>query len=114
MTKLSVLFFYIRVFTEKSFLWKTYVLLGLTTAFFIGCFLSAIFQCSPVDFAWHYWDKLHVGHCINLHDLLWANSLINIILDGLIILLPIPTLWSLTLPTLRKIGLLLMFSLGAL
>lgn len=38
----------------------------------------------------------------------------NIGLDCLIILLPLPTLWKLTLPLQRKIGLVFVFGLGML
>jgi hypothetical protein len=42
------------------------------------------------------------------------NGIGNMLLDIAILVLPLPTIWKLKLPTAQKVGLALIFSLGIL
>lgn len=59
--------------------------------------------CNPVNT-----DKTP---CIN--DLALWQAILNIATDILMLMLPIPLLWSLQLPILQKIGVALIFMLGS-
>jgi hypothetical protein len=60
------------------------------------------------------WDKSLAGKCIQIGDVWYSTSVMAIVTDLAIILLPIYQLKRLQLPMGQKIGLSLMFSLGFL
>ena len=72
---------------------------------------GVIFLCSPVQ---KYWDSSTPGSCRNAEVHFWSTSIIGIVLDWAIWLLPIPVVGRLRLPRRQKIGLLVVFSLGGL
>jgi hypothetical protein len=80
----------------------------------IAFIFSCIFLCSPITFAWTQWDGEHTGKCNNNNTLSYANASISILLDLVALSLPIPQIWNLQLSLKKKIGVLLMFSVGAL
>lgn len=73
MVKLSLLFFYLRVFPARPVrrvLWGTVVLIAIFCVTFL---FVTIFECSPISFFWESWDGEHKGKCINLHAIVWIQ-----------------------------------------
>jgi hypothetical protein len=60
-TKISVLFFYLRVFPDKGFRTACQVLIVVTGLYCLELMLSIIFSCTPVSYQWTRWDGLHKG-----------------------------------------------------
>jgi DMSO/TMAO reductase YedYZ heme-binding membrane subunit len=75
---------------------------------------AAVFVCSPISFAWKQWDGEHKGKCVNNNTLAFTHAAFSILLDFLTLSLPITQIWNLHLAMKKKIGVLLMFSVGAL
>lgn len=78
MVKLSLLFFYLRVFPARPVrrvLWGTIVLILLYMVTFL--FIS-IFECTPIPFFWESWDGEHEGKCLNLHAISWTQYVLFI------------------------------------
>ena len=74
--------------------------------------LCQILQCLPVQYNW---DKsIKDAKCIDVNTLTYAHAGINIFQDVLILALPIPWLLRLKLELHQKIGLIIMFQVGAL
>ena len=76
--------------------------------------LVSIFQCLPVKAAWIGWDRTVQARCVSAHSVGWANGPINIILDVIILVLPLPGLMKLSMSKERKIHIVLIFGLGSL
>ena len=79
-------------------------------------FFVSIFQCIPVS---GFWDRFlatpDAPKCgVEVTKFFEANSIPNIITDVAILILPIPYIWKLHLPTKQKLGLITIFILGAL
>ena len=72
------------------------------------CLTSA---CRPISKAW---NKTLPGHCLDIGAVWYANSVLTIAADVAIIVLPMGQLWKLQLPRAQKLGLGVLFSLGAL
>ena len=70
-----------------------------------------IFLCDPVR---SYWDVTLSGTCMDKENHFWSTSIIGIVLDFAIWLLPMPVVGKLKLPKRQKMGLLLVFGLGGL
>ncbi|PQE29167.1 CFEM domain-containing protein [Rutstroemia sp. NJR-2017a BBW] len=110
--KISILFFYLRLFPEtliRRFIHGTIIFNAMT---FIVFDLLGLFQCRPINFYWERWDGEHKGVCLNINALAFTNAGISIVVDFWMLLLPLTQLFSLKLHWKRKIGVALMLSVG--
>ncbi|KAH7385700.1 hypothetical protein BKA66DRAFT_416168 [Pyrenochaeta sp. MPI-SDFR-AT-0127] len=109
--KLSILASYFRIAPEKSLfrklVWGTF---ALVFAAFIVFLVALWVQCIPISSYW----KLKADHrdCIPEGPPLIVQSTLNVVTDFMIYALPIPTLFSLSLPWSQRIGLVVLFSVG--
>jgi hypothetical protein len=123
--KVSFLVFYKMVFVYDK--WRFFdmrnILINLTIATIvvwdIGFSLTLILSCrGKSGKVSTYWDtktaKELTSKCINPFVYMYALSITDFITDGLIVLIPIPMVWKLRLPTRRKVGVSLIFLLGSL
>jgi hypothetical protein len=111
--KISVLFFYLRVFPKQSFRLLCWLMIGFCTSSIMAFVLVTVFQCQPVSFAWNK-SSINGGKCVDYNAAAWANAGINISQDILIVLLPMHELRALQLGRVRKIGVYAMFGVGGL
>lgn len=71
--------------------------------------LGSFLICQPVAFNW---DQTIVGHCGNSVTLWLSHGVLNIITDLIVLLLPMPYLYSLEMPLYNKLVLMVTFGLG--
>ncbi|KAJ6087661.1 hypothetical protein N7467_006575 [Penicillium canescens] len=110
--KLSFLCLYLRIFPQRIFRWSCYIGFGLITAWGLAYLFATIFQCKPIA---SFWDMtIKNPQCLDKKGLWMSYSLINIGFDLAIIALPIYPLSRLRLQRIKKIGLLVVFGMGAL
>ncbi|KAL7945045.1 GPCR, PTH11-type [Trichoderma barbatum] len=113
MIKLAVLLFYIRIFPTpgvRRLLWGTFI---FTTLYGLAFTLLALFQCTPVKFYWEKWDGEHKGTCLDINSIAWTNAAISIAIDIWVLVIPLWQLKTLNLDWRRKLGVGVMFCLGA-
>lgn len=112
LSKLSVLFFYHRIFTVTKLRQLTNVVIGLVFLWTLGFELSTIFQCTPIRAAWDVTEGNKGARCIQSVN--WPNSLAisDGITDIMILLLPLPVLLRLKMPLKPKIYVIAMFFVG--
>jgi hypothetical protein len=112
--KLSLLFFYLRIFPGtqiRRLLWAT---ITFDICFAVVFVLIAIFQCRPINYYWNNWDGEHQGTCLNVNALGWSNAAISILLDAWMLAIPMSQVFSLHLHWKKKIGVAMMFVVGTL
>jgi len=112
--KVSILFFYLRIFPEpriRRVLWATQILNVLVGVAFV---ITSIFQCTPISHFWTSWTGETKGKCVNVNALAWANAIISIVLDILMLAIPLSQLPKIKLHWKRKVGIALMFFVGTL
>lgn len=115
LTKISICYFYLRIFPKKSFCIATYVLIALNVAYIIVFVTVSVFQCRPIRAAWLRWDGSYAdAYCNSENKQAWASAAINMILDIMTMSLPLMELSKLTLKTKKKVFVMLMFSVGFL
>ena len=113
LAKTSILFLYLRIFyVEKRFRWACYALLALTMSTTVAFTLATIWQCKPIAAFWDH--NIPGSHCVDNHSFWLSFSIINIITDVLILVLPMQQVFRLKLKKRDKIALNLVFVLGAL
>ncbi|KAI6082199.1 hypothetical protein F4821DRAFT_219273 [Hypoxylon rubiginosum] len=108
--KWSILAFYQRIFPQHWFRWA---LLGV--AVFMGAWMfttvfAISFQCIPIEYNWD--TTIAGGHCINIGQLALVTSILNVLTDVAILVLPLPLVWRLNVTPKRRWGLIVLFALG--
>ncbi|KAH8675578.1 hypothetical protein BX600DRAFT_177444 [Xylariales sp. PMI_506] len=112
LTKISMLIFYLQVFPKRGFRICCYVLIGLNIIYALGFDMVCIFQCSPIEGVWLSWDGEYKAKCLSINIMGWVAAAVNIALDLVTIILPLPELFQLSLSLKKKSQILTMFMLG--
>ena len=114
--KTSILLLYRRVFTERCYNSSFNMTLWCTGAFVLSYSICqavlTVFYCTPVAALWDH--RIKGAKCIDFDVVLIVLSSLNIGTDILILCLPVPQLWKLTMSTRQKCQLTGIFSLGGL
>ncbi|KAI4596000.1 hypothetical protein KJ359_006292 [Pestalotiopsis sp. 9143b] len=109
LTKLSICSLYLRIFPNNWFRRGVWLTMGITVAYTIGSIFTTIFSCNPIQKAW---VKSMAGACLDSRSIWYATSIMVIITDLMIIILPINETRRLQLPLAQKLMLVALFSLG--
>lgn len=113
LTKISILFFYVRIFPQRSFRYACYGIMawvGMSGLIFL---LLQLFQCRPVEYAWEGWKGNFGAHsCLEINALAYTAAAFSIAQDLVILLLPLPLLWKLNLAWKYKAEIVIIMSLG--
>ncbi|CZR67823.1 related to integral membrane protein PTH11 [Phialocephala subalpina] len=110
--KLSLLFFYLRIFPGpkiRRLIWGTIIIDSIFGIVFV---VASIFQCHPIDYYWKNWDGEHHGKCFDVNAMAWANAVISILLDAWMLGLPMSQVVKLNLHWKKKVGVASMFVVG--
>ena len=109
--KISILHLYITIFGNKTFRHVVYAVMGITCAYWLSTIVRMFFLCTPFAYLW---DKSIEGaSCLDLSATSLSVSVINLILDVMIILLPMPILWRLQMAKSKKLAVSGIFGIGA-
>lgn len=115
----SIIFFYLRIFPDSSniTMYRLVVWSGMINLMHIGAFtIGIVLQCQPVYYFWYQWDKESPveGHCLNLTSIFWASSVVGIVFDLWLMVLPWLGIWRLNLKARTKVQAGVMLSFGLL
>jgi hypothetical protein len=112
--KIALVLFFLRVFPQYWFRRWCWVMIGIVVAFGFAYLFPTTFQCKPINYAWNQWDGEHEGHCIDISTGTYVNASLNMVLDLVILLMPMPLLIRLhvTYSRKQKALILIMFSTG--
>jgi len=120
LTKLSILFFYLRIFGPAAFPTlrrAIFITIGVTVAAGLSFCMTMVFQCTPVDSFWNFLEydrREQPSHCIDINACGWAHGAVTFALDLWLMALPMPVLLKLSLPRRKKAEVCLMFAVGGL
>ncbi|KAK8058165.1 hypothetical protein PG994_008613 [Apiospora phragmitis] len=111
--KISILMFYFRISPDKRFHLAVGGMIGLLSVYSALYILLNIFGCMPISDSWNV-AKQAAGEakCIDKGKFYLAAVVVNVVIDFIIMLLPIPVLAPLQMPLRRKISLCLLFATG--
>ncbi|KAL4746338.1 hypothetical protein BDW72DRAFT_197784 [Aspergillus terricola var. indicus] len=112
LAKISVCLFLLRIFRSTAFRWTGYTMVGINSAIAITWMLLDSFHCLPVHLAWTQWEGLEQGKCINFTAATFANGIVNIIVDIVMVAMPIYEVSKLNLSPRKKMGVAVMFASG--
>lgn len=109
--KLAILQFYIQVLNWRGRMQAMcYVTMGLVVATWLASTVGACFQCRPLAF---WWDKtIQGGTCFNVQAFFRGQAISSPVLDAVILLLPMRSIWALQLPERKRVELILVFGVA--
>ncbi|RKF79126.1 putative 50s ribosomal protein l36e [Golovinomyces cichoracearum] len=110
-TKFSIMATYLRVFPPGHLRRSTVALSVLAVVFWVASIFAIIFTCIPLQAAW---DQRVVGRCYDILNFFVISSSFHILLDVLLCILPIPIIWSLSMPKTQRLILIALLCGGAL
>lgn len=106
-----MLFQYFRIVPNDFHRITFWITLGVLIAYSLWTIASSIFICFPIA---HFWDSSVPGSCLDKKALWFSNAAMNILLDVWVLLLPIPAIYKLQLPTRQKLAIMLVFVVGGM
>lgn len=116
--KISLLLFVIRLTPSERLVLVSYYILGFCAIFTTASFIVSCLQCTPVSYTW---DQLNPniygttkGVCMNQKALQFTLSVVNIVTDCVVWLLPVKMVWNIHLPPRERWSLIAVFSFGGL
>jgi hypothetical protein len=112
--KASALLFYARIFLGRQyhatwFSWCLYLTHFLNIAWYLGIVFSSAFMCKPIAKSW---NPTLEGHCGSTPGLWLGSAIPSVAIDLIILLLPLPMIWSLKMNKARKLGIMAIFVCG--
>lgn len=114
LTKLSMCFFFLRIFSHSlAFRKSTYAVIGANAIVWIIFQFMVTFQCRPYWAFWTHWDGEQTGYtCFNLYSFALGQGIVSIVMDIVMISLPIHETLKVKLSLKKKIGVIIMFGMG--
>ncbi|KAI9692757.1 MAG: hypothetical protein M1820_009400 [Bogoriella megaspora] len=109
LNKLAILSLYYCVFSSCGFRKICLGTVGVVALGTLSFFIATIFQCIPVEKAWH---RHMPGQCIDNPVFRWAWATYNTTTDIFIVFMPFPIIRRLQMDKTKKAGLIVLFSLG--
>ncbi|KAJ6157757.1 hypothetical protein N7470_005349 [Penicillium chermesinum] len=114
LTKLSGVFFFLRIFPQRSFRIWAYTFMGLLVIFALWAVLSGFLFCAPTTnfWTWLLYEKPSKAHCMRHGSVWFANAGLQIATDIALMITPMPLLSKLQLQRRKKIAVILIFCVG--
>ncbi|KAL4936957.1 hypothetical protein BDV06DRAFT_227404 [Aspergillus oleicola] len=113
MTRLSILFFYRRVFSPLEPALKIALAAGclFTLSYPLIVWITMANACKPVSFFWTQFSGTS-GKCININQFFLAAGILNMLNDFLILIMPFPRIIKLQMTTRKKIAICGIMAVG--
>ncbi|KAF2875851.1 hypothetical protein BDV95DRAFT_591276 [Massariosphaeria phaeospora] len=108
--KVSICLFYNRIFPLRGFRQYSWLVIALITAWSVMVFLSAFLLCRPLAFNWD--QTIPGGKCANQPAAFVAIGVLDLIVDVMVLMLPMPLLWNLKVSLPNKVALFAIFGVG--
>lgn len=110
LTRYSILALYLRIFSGKRLRVAVWCVIAFVTLQWLGFGITAFFQCRPVAY---FWDRsIPGGTCVDVDNFYRSVTPFNLVVDVVLILMPLPTVWQLKASTTRKWALTFLFGIG--
>ncbi|EFX01666.1 pth11-like integral membrane protein [Grosmannia clavigera kw1407] len=100
LTKASIMLFYRRLFGSSTAWWVVFTLIG---GYFVAITVTALAACQPLSYFWgKYTDPNATGSCIDTPKFFLINGICAMLIDVLILVVPLPTIYGLNMPPGKK------------
>ena len=111
-TKLALLLLYRRIFSPQHrsvFDVTLRLLIAVLSCFYFATAVVKIWQCNPRA---RIWNKSIAGTCLDTSAILDTSGVFNLVTDVILLLVPVKAVWSMQMNQRKKIGIVLVFTMG--
>ncbi|KAI1763407.1 hypothetical protein GGR53DRAFT_531632 [Hypoxylon sp. FL1150] len=112
LVKLSVLFFYITIFTMPMIRTAVFTVIALINGLVVAVLLETFLLCRPFEFTWN--KTVPGGVCGDIKGAYLSTAIVNLAIDLAVVFLPMPVLWRLQMPIGKKLAVSAILGLGLL
>ncbi|KAJ5722823.1 hypothetical protein N7488_000858 [Penicillium malachiteum] len=114
--KMAVLSFYRRVFGMNSL---NYLAIFFSTGWFVGSLIALLLAPAPISYFWTEFNDQFTGvstghYRFTFYNWYIGNAATNVVGDFLVLIVPIPIVWSLKMRTAQKVMVSMVLFLGSL
>ena len=110
LSRMSVVTLYLRIFTIGMTRWVSWGALLFLMGLLSSQTITLLLQCRPLRAVWHH--DIPGAWCINSFAYYQSFSVLNIVVDVVIMVIPIYTIWIFQASTARKTGIAIVFGSG--
>ncbi|KAJ6161159.1 hypothetical protein N7470_004555 [Penicillium chermesinum] len=111
--KIALLAILTRIFSPyRGKVWFIYIFLACLCCYYLAALIVKIRICDPIPMYWL--GPLPGGSCLDQRAALIADSVISMVSDTIILILPLPLTWSLQMSRNRKLRVIGLLSAGGL
>ena len=96
----------------RAWQYTIYLIAFIIAGYSTALTLALIFACSPIQKSWD--ASITQGSCINRPAVYLATAITNTVSDLILILIPVRVVWGLHMPTVPKLGVIVIFGIGCL
>ena len=107
--RLAILLLYIDIFRKRVFFWAAISTGLLVVLYWAASILTIALLCRPINVNW---NRTIIGTCGDLRKTEFASAGFNMGIDLLVVLLPMPVVWTLQMSKEKKFGVTAAFTLG--
>ncbi|KAL9043680.1 MAG: hypothetical protein Q9214_003137, partial [Letrouitia sp. 1 TL-2023] len=107
--KCAILWLYTSIFTLGKFPIIARIMMAISVGYGISFLVTFLTNCHPVD---QMWNPAPDGYCKNITIEEEVNTSINLAIDVIIVLLPLPPVWKLQMRTSKKLAISALFGVG--
>lgn len=108
--KFSLLTFYVRIFSIRTFRLLAYFVAAIVSGWALSVFLETFLLCRPFASNWD--STIKDFTCGNKNAAYIGAASLNIVTDLMVLCLPIPMVWNLQIPRRNKAILTAVFGMG--
>lgn len=108
-TKMAILFLYMRILDRGFVRLASNFVLGIVVVSNLWVLVSFFIQCIPLQAVW---DPTVRGWCLPNPQAGMVNSILHVVTDFLIFVLPIRSVWGLKMRWSQKISVICLFGIG--
>lgn len=113
--KIALLSILTRIFAPyRGKVWFIYIFLGCLCAYYTVALIVKIRMCNPIPFYWLGKELRGGGSCLDQAAALIADSVISVVSDIIILILPLPLTWSLQMSRNKKFRVMGLLGAGGL
>ncbi|KKA23219.1 hypothetical protein T310_2712 [Rasamsonia emersonii CBS 393.64] len=111
--KVALLAILARIFApSRKVVIVVYAILAIVMGYYLPAFIIKVRICMPIS---AYWEGTeHGGSCLNQGAVITADSVMSVVTDLAILILPLPLTWSLHMSMERKLKIIDLLSAGGL
>ena len=110
--RISMILLYVGLFITRTFCHICWAMIGTNVMILTSIIIASCVIRRPIAYSWN--KTIREGTCGNLRSFEHFTTIINLLDDAAIVILPMPMLWTLQMSLKRKIQLSLVLGMGVL